>query len=451
MAENVRDVIRAAQAAELGGDKRRAIELFQRAAELCRRGGNRARAEQLLRYALRLDPSRTDLEEALRRLEAGESEPSPPIPVVSSDEEEDEDDVHEGATWEIEEDSSTLQDALREASLAVDRRANPVGLAVKVMRSAVLTAESVGPRREEPPAPPAVSSPSSPEREGMFIERGPTRADPALEAWCSFCCRPRLEVGPLVAGPAGAFICAACIGESSSLLGGVTARAPSARPRASRPITQELLGQAEARARLESGLAAGVRRVLVLGPEGSGKSTWLRALVEAGQGEAVTPESIDRASVEATLLVEDVDRLPSAGQAALGAFLSRHPQRTVVMSARGGAVVPGPELVSDSGRLFVPTTASLSEATRGALSLLLLEQVQLLVVLETPGVELLREIARRQLAAREDIQLSDEALTALAQEAARSPRTGHELKALLARIPPGSWRRATPGPGKGDT
>ena len=95
----------------------------------------------------------------------------------------------------------------------------------------------------------------------------------------------------------------------------------------------------------------------------------------------------------------------------------------------------------------MPTTASLSEATRGALSLLLLEQVQLLVALEAPGVELLREIARRQLAAREDIQLSDEALTALAEEAARSPRTGHELKALLARIPSGAWRRA----GKEDT
>jgi energy-coupling factor transporter ATP-binding protein EcfA2 len=191
--------------------------------------------------------------------------------------------------------------------------------------------------------------------------------------------------------------------------------------------------------------------VLVLGPEGSGKSTWLRALAEAGQGELVTPEALDRASVEATLLVEDVDRLPSAGQAALGAFLSHHPQRTVVMSARGGAVVPGPELLSDTGRLFVPTTAALFEATRGALSVSLLEQVQLLVALETPGVELLREVARRQLVAREDIQLSDEALTALAEEAARSPRTGHELKALLARIPPGSWRRVAPGSGEGDT
>ncbi len=69
MAENVRDVIRAAQAAELGGDKPRAIELLRRAATMYRRAGSFTRAEQLLRYALRLDSSLTDeLEEEIRRL-----------------------------------------------------------------------------------------------------------------------------------------------------------------------------------------------------------------------------------------------------------------------------------------------------------------------------------------------------------------------------------------------
>ncbi len=50
------------------------------------------------------------------------------------------------------------------------------------------------------------------------------------------------------------------------------------------------------------------------------------------------------------------------------------------------------------------------------------------------------EIARRGLASREDCHLSDEVLVALATEAARSPRAGHELRALLARVPPGTWR-----------
>jgi hypothetical protein len=74
--------------------------------------------------------------------------------------------------------------------------------------------------------------------------------------------------------------------------------------------------------------------------------------------------------------------------------------------------------------------------------------VQLLVALAAPGVEELIEIARRQLASREDSRLSGEVLTALATEAARSPRSGHELQALLARVLPGSWRLEVKKKGK---
>jgi hypothetical protein len=189
---------------------------------------------------------------------------------------------------------------------------------------------------------------------------------------------------------------------------------------------------------------------LLLGPEGCGKSTWMRALVEQGRGVLVTPDSLDSAPVDTLLLVEDVDRLPPAEQATLGAFLGRHPQRTVLMTARGNPVAPGLVLLSDSGRLPVPTTAALSEAVRGALPSALLERVRLLVPLEPLGVKELSRIARLRLAAREDCQLSDEALTALATEAARSPRAGHELRALLARVPSGSWRlESKRGKGKG--
>ncbi|MBI5548093.1 MAG: ClpX C4-type zinc finger protein [Deltaproteobacteria bacterium] len=48
--------------------------------------------------------------------------------------------------------------------------------------------------------------------------RGPSLPDTALESWCSFCCRPRAEVGPMVGGPAGAFICARCVGASADML-----------------------------------------------------------------------------------------------------------------------------------------------------------------------------------------------------------------------------------------
>ncbi|KFA92606.1 ClpX C4-type zinc finger protein [Archangium violaceum] len=451
MAENVRDVIRAAQAAELGGDKPRAIELLRLAADLCRRSGNKPRAEQLLRYALRLDPSRKELEEELRQLDR--EEPPPPPPSAPDDD----DGGPEPGVFVLEEDSSSsLQEALREAELSMDRRTRPVALAAEMMRSAVSSVPVHG--KEAVPQAPAAVAPVVKEDphpnplpkgegvagdEGAFIERGPTRADPSLDAWCSFCCRPRSEVGALVAGPAGAFICSACIGESGALLGGVAPVAPAARVQApvpQRPVSVELVGQVRAREGLERGLEAGVRRVLLLGPEGSGKSTWMRALVEQGRGVLVTPDSFDRAPVDSVLLVEDVDRLSPAEQASLSAFLSRHPACSAVMTARGEPVTSGLSLLSDSGRVSVPTTAALSEAVRGSLPVVLLEQVQWLVALSAPAVEDLIEIARRQLVARGDLQLPDEVLTALATEAARSPRSGHELRALLARVPPGSWR-----------
>ncbi|MBS1148737.1 MAG: tetratricopeptide repeat/ClpX C4-type zinc finger protein [Myxococcaceae bacterium] len=49
-------------------------------------------------------------------------------------------------------------------------------------------------------------------------ERGPVLADPAVEAWCSFCCRPNSEVGRLVAAPTGTFICAACLKAATAML-----------------------------------------------------------------------------------------------------------------------------------------------------------------------------------------------------------------------------------------
>ena len=53
-----------------------------------------------------------------------------------------------------------------------------------------------------------------------LVERVPVLADPEQRAWCSFCCRPDAEVGRLVAGPAGAFVCRACVELSLGLLGG---------------------------------------------------------------------------------------------------------------------------------------------------------------------------------------------------------------------------------------
>jgi hypothetical protein len=134
MGDDVREYLRAAQAAELQGNKPQAVELLRKAAALYRNQGNTSRALQMLRHAHRIDGKNAEVEQELGRMEW--------LPVLDE-----------------------------------------------------------------------------PARPRELIERGPTLADPALQAWCSFCCRPRTEVGELVAGPAGAFICAACVRESFRLLG----------------------------------------------------------------------------------------------------------------------------------------------------------------------------------------------------------------------------------------
>jgi len=58
------------------------------------------------------------------------------------------------------------------------------------------------------------------DRTRTLVERVPVLADPGQAAWCSFCCRPDAEVGRLVAGPAGAFICHGCLQRAAGLLQG---------------------------------------------------------------------------------------------------------------------------------------------------------------------------------------------------------------------------------------
>ncbi len=110
------------------------------------------------------------------------------------------------------------------------------------------------------------SDPEPPGRRRRAIEeRGPSLADPSLEAWCSFCCRPKAEAGALVGGPTGSFICASCVGTSQGFLGGVAEVV-------SRSV--ELLPQQQTAAeRLSRGKLG-----LLFGPAGSGKTTVLAAL-----------------------------------------------------------------------------------------------------------------------------------------------------------------------------
>lgn len=297
-----------------------------------------------------------------------------------------------------------------------------------------------------PPDEDAASAPAEPtrgrRREKRLIERGPTRADPALDAWCSFCCRPRGEVGDLVAGPAGAFICKGCLGESQALLGGVAAAPAVREPVAEEPRAGavEMVGHDEVKTLLERTLHAGARCLLLVGPEGCGKSLFFQSLQRRGQGVLATVDALDSTQGTEPLLVEDVDRLEPRAQATLTAFLSSHPARAVVMSARGAASSLGLWVRGEGGSLPVPTTAGMIEAVQGLVPVSLLERVQVLLPVRRPTVPELVEVARRSLALRQPaVTLSEEVLGAFAAEAVRSPRAGHELQALLARVYAGSW------------
>ncbi|MGE6758736.1 ClpX C4-type zinc finger protein [Corallococcus interemptor] len=279
-------------------------------------------------------------------------------------------------------------------------------------------------------------------REKRLIERGPTRADPALDAWCSFCCRPRGEVGDLVAGPAGAFICKGCLGESQGLLGDVVAPAPVRKPapEEARTGTVEMVGHDEVKTLLERTLHAGARCLLLVGPEGCGKSLFFQSLQRHGQGVLATVEALESTPGTEPLLVEDVDRLEPRAQNALTAFLASHPRRAVVMSARGAVSSLGLWVRGEGGSLPVPTTAGMIEAVQGTVPVSLLERVQVLLPVRRPTVPELVEVARRTLALRQPaVTLSQEVLGAFAAEAVRSPRAGHELQALLSRVYAGSW------------
>ncbi len=491
-----REHIRAAQAAELRGDKAGAVAELSKAAELYRKAGNTARALQLLRHARTLEPGRVDIAEQINKLEwlpdtsgpgvpreAGAGEPVLELKLEPDELAERQRLIEEalreaglpnsgtGAPdevkrWLVEEPSAEPR-ALREPPRLFSASERALEWARQREEEEKALGQWVGeqpepaPRaedakevepiladaeallfREKAPPPEPVSEPAPSEQKSLF-DRGPTRADPALEAWCSFCCRPRAEVGEMVAGPTGSFICAACVGESQSLLG-LGQAVPSVRPpparRKEEPGTMELVGQQEARALLSRGLEAGARRVLVIGPEGCGKTVWFQQLASQELGTLATIEVLEQGGRGGTVLVEDVDRLSPELQARLGAFLARHPERTVLMSARGGTSVPGFLLHGAPGSLPLFTSSELFPALRGTVPMALLDQIQLAIPLQEPSEAEFVEIARRRLAARgSDVSLSDEVLAALAAAAARSPRWGHELTSLLARVLPGSW------------
>lgn len=71
MADNPRELIRAAQTAELQGDRARAAECLEQAAALYQKSGHTSRASQLLRQARQLKARAPDVSPAFAAAMAG--------------------------------------------------------------------------------------------------------------------------------------------------------------------------------------------------------------------------------------------------------------------------------------------------------------------------------------------------------------------------------------------
>jgi len=316
---------------------------------------------------------------------------------------------------------------------------------------------------EEPPAgrravngrPELAELEALPGADRPLVERTPTLADPALEAWCSFCCRPSREVGALVAGPAHAYVCRACVELAGSLLpgapgagtppGGAASRPgpprrlrsrpgkgrpgaaevrepPAARARAAEAGPAALPTQLEAVTRIEAALVAGHARVLLVGAAGSGKSTWLQAWASRGLGTAW--DGTEPLPGSGAVLVDDVDRLEPAARRQLARVLR---SRTVVLAL--DATLPEPEQQVGGRRVHAPEQV---ESLAGSwlpgpvLDGLTLE------CFRAPGGDELRLLAERWRAPDGSAAPPD-ALEEALRLAVRSARAAHALHALLLR------------------
>jgi hypothetical protein len=235
------------------------------------------------------------------------------------------------------------------------------------------------PQAEEP-------APEVPRSRGRMIEeRGPTLAPAELDAWCSFCCRPRREVGPLVAGPTGTFICASCTGIARALLGSGAPEQTSPK----RPVA--LPHQEAAWKRINK---TGSKVALLLGPAGSGRTTLLAAL--SGPGIVVVD------------LDAPLEALPSASRVIVAVCAEPPPPPLTIAG----------QPVYDTATLLTACGALVPESV--------LAQVDAVGVLPPFDAAALHTLAQ-QLGASEGA----EQLVALAL---KSPRPAQELRALIARL-----------------
>lgn len=247
-----------------------------------------------------------------------------------------------------------------------------------------------------------------PPQQVLVEQREARLADPSVDAWCSFCCRPTQEVGPLVAGPAGAFICEGCTRRSLSLRGAAPVEAQVALS----SLAFELPAQRRARERF---LRLRPRWALLVGPSGSGKSAWAKTVEAAG---------VELIEVGGRPLDAELARWAAA------------PQMTW-LSVTGAPPPPAFELQGEHGPEPIHDTATLI-ATYPHLPAAFLSRLDAVYVFEAPTRSELTALGAALLGER-GVTLPDEALGRLVELAITSGRGAHELAQLIRRILPGRY------------
>lgn len=370
MASEIRALLAAAQSAEVKGDHRNAVRLLREAAAFYRDRKLVTRAMQMLRHARRLE-GHEDLGSPLDGVAPRELAPTDdfdgPIGLLdcSSDDDVD-DDVQFGFGDEL-----------------------------------------VG--RDE-----SASISKSPEKEGEF-ERTLVLAEPSLQAWCSFCCRPSAEVGSLVAGPTNAYVCVSCIARAAGLLrkSGESTQDTlrhEVQVERSRFTTAPIFLLEAQRAAHAQYLLRKPRLALIIGPEGSGKSELLRALGPSHAFDGVVPPDFV---------------LSSSG--------------TTVIAIRGDLPVPSLVLMGEQGPEPIFDTEALAVASKRQLSAAVLSKVETTLGLPALDVAALTQLAEQRLAAR-GVTVPSSVVGQLVAIAQKSGRGAHELVALVARIPAGQYQ-----------
>lgn len=203
------------------------------------------------------------------------------------------------------------------------------------------------------------------------------------------------------------------------------------------PPEVPLVGQAEAIRLVEAGLRLEARLILLFGPIGCGKTTYLLNLARQGLGRYL--ERLDQLPERSGWIFVDLGEGSSTAELdGIATWLAADRRRGAIIALRGAPPAPRFTLQGEDVAVRMFSPPSLVEATGGRLSLALAERVQIAACLEPLGAAELQEVARRLTHGR--AELDDEALSSIASAALRSGRGAHELVALLRQVPAGSWR-----------